>query len=163
MAWPLTFVEISDEELDWPAGRMLRHADAYLFVVEPRRLREHARATAVTTRALAHLVQHDVDLRRPAAIILSKADGLRYVPPIDRWVRRTSHPLHQELVDAECCDVFAYLHGTGEVDALAPYERFPRCTLHATGVSRHRPSEAWNGTPARRWTGDRDPGHARHP
>jgi hypothetical protein len=76
--------------------------------------------------------------RMPAAIVATKADRLRYVPPIDHWLRpkHNSHAtVDPELLSMESCATFAFLHQRGEHAVLAPYSVFNRCTLHFASAS----------------------------
>jgi hypothetical protein len=121
------------------AGRALLHADAFMFVHEPQLLEATAATVSAcdsaVTQALAYRKARDADPSRPSMIVMTKADGLRYVPPIDGWLRRRSGgPLDLQAIWPESCDVFAYLHHAGASESLAPYREFVRCTLHAASV-----------------------------
>jgi hypothetical protein len=74
----------------------------------------------------------------PAAIVATKADRLRYLPPVLRWLGRERNPLSTmdaSLVMEESRDVYAFLHGRGERAALVPFDAFRRCTLHFASAS----------------------------
>jgi hypothetical protein len=72
----------------------------------------------------------------PVAIALTKADRLRYLPPVDRWLRRApGHDLSWLDSRVESRDVYAYLYRHGGISSLAPFEAFRRCTLHFVSAS----------------------------
>jgi hypothetical protein len=72
----------------------------------------------------------------PAAIVLTKADRLRYVPPVDRWpAQPPGRPIDPAAILAESRDVYAYLHSVGATAALTPFAHFTRLTLHAVSAS----------------------------
>ncbi|MBH0776578.1 hypothetical protein [Nocardia bovistercoris] len=72
----------------------------------------------------------------PAALALTKADRLRYVPPVDRWLNRPpSGRTDAEAMLAESRDIYAYLHARGATAALTPVQEFTRFTLHAVSAS----------------------------
>ena len=51
---------------------------------------------------------------RPTALVVSKADQIRYEPPVDRWLGRPVRaPLDLPAVAEESRDVFAFLHRHG--------------------------------------------------
>jgi len=74
--------------------------------------------------------------RLPAVIAVTKADRLRYVPPVDRWLRRSNErTVDAGRIRAESRDVYAYLHQLGAYASLRPFTAFPRCTLHFVSAS----------------------------
>ncbi|MBU2667143.1 hypothetical protein KOI35_26910 [Actinoplanes bogorensis] len=76
--------------------------------------------------------------RLPVVIAVTKADRMRYQPPVDRWLRAVERPpLEAARIYAQSRDVYAYLHSVGAHGSLRPFEAFRRCTLHfvsATGA-----------------------------
>jgi hypothetical protein len=65
-----------------------------------------------------------------AAIILNKADKLRFDEPVTRWLRSESKTLDAAEFLRESADVYAYLHAK-EAGALAgPYQVCDKATLH---------------------------------
>ncbi|SMD27611.1 TRAFAC clade GTPase domain-containing protein [Kibdelosporangium aridum] len=72
----------------------------------------------------------------PAAIALTKSDRLRYVRPVDRWIRHDpGGQVSAEQLLAESRDVYALL-SAGSSSMTRLYNEFERCTLHfvsATG------------------------------
>lgn len=85
--------------------------------------------------ALERVKLGDHPERRPAAIVLTKADRLQFVPPIDRWLDRPSGRLDAASLRAESLDVYAHLYRAGAGSSLAPFDLFTRCTLHAVSAS----------------------------
>jgi hypothetical protein len=73
----------------------------------------------------------------PAAIALTKSDRLRYVRPVDKWIRHDpGGRVSPEQLLAESRDVYALLHSAGTSSMLRLYDEFERCTMHfvsATG------------------------------
>lgn len=148
-ARPVTFFDIAGEELvnldaHSPASRFLLAVNAVIFVLAPK---EDGQAPSsgssenvafdqamerIGTANAASLTADGI----PAAIVLTKADQLRYLPPADRWLRRgTEERLDARRIRAESRDVFAYLHQHGSSAALNPFTAFPRCTLHFASAS----------------------------
>nr|WP_225954946.1 GTPase domain-containing protein [Kibdelosporangium phytohabitans] len=146
--WAVTFFDIAGEDLRQAgagglgsAGRFLAGADAFLFVYAPDDPVETGTAAHPSeNRAFALAIER---MRatpalhgRPAAIAFTKADRLRYVPPIGRWLRGPDgNGLDAARTRAESRDIFAYLHDQGAGAALAPFSVFPRCTLHAVSAT----------------------------
>lgn len=75
----------------------------------------------------------------PAAVVLTKCDRLRYLPPVDRWLREDCDGrLSARSFLEESRDVYAVLHRSQATAMTSLYARFDRCTLHfvsATGVA----------------------------
>jgi hypothetical protein len=75
----------------------------------------------------------------PTAIVLSKADRLRYIPPVDRWIRDVAaDELRVDRMLAESRDVYALLDHNGATQVASLYQTFDKCTLHvasATGIA----------------------------
>jgi hypothetical protein len=139
---PLTFVELSEGDVarlgspssSGQATRVLRHAQAFLFVAEPCLRGKtdgagHVRDNPVFARVLEELAVFGGEQDRPAAVALTKCETLRYVPPLDRWLGKRERP---ESAFEESDDVFAYLYSVGQTAETTPYRAFRRCTLHVT-------------------------------
>lgn len=153
-AWPVTFFDVSGEDLIRPGmrdlgGRFLLGANALIFAhaldelggeadgrITTRRSRRENRAfTFALERLQSFRSPADVaDL--PVTIAVTKADRLRFVPPADRWLRHgNDEPLTAAAARGESRDAYAYLHKEGAVASLAPFDVFTRCTLHFVSAS----------------------------
>ncbi|OXM46891.1 hypothetical protein CFP75_25625 [Amycolatopsis alba DSM 44262] len=143
---PVTFFDVAGEDLESPearnrASRFLVGADAVIFV--------HASEDPLDTKrqvAESENKSFDLAIERlqgiegaralPATIAVTKADRLRYQPPVDRWLRRGDEQvLNAERIRAESRDVYAYLHHVGAGASLRPFESFARSTLHFVSAS----------------------------
>ncbi|MCA1671426.1 MAG: hypothetical protein LC799_04230 [Actinobacteria bacterium] len=142
---PVTFFDIAGEDLQnindqGKSGRFLIGAGALIFV-HP--LEDESDATVrsseyrVFSLAVERAKTNPDFTQLPAAIVVTKADRLRYVPPADRWLRRSNveGALNAELIRAESSDVFAYLHHHQDLTPLSLFHTFTRCTLHFVSSS----------------------------
>jgi hypothetical protein len=140
---PVVFFDVAGEDLQAVGegdklARFLIGTGAVIFVhgLEPTPERIGNRAFEMSLIRLR--VQRDV-AKLPAAIVATKSDRLRYLPPVARWLRRDLDPLptsvDASMVLAESRDAYAFLHYRGEHAALAPFEDFDRCTLHFASAS----------------------------
>jgi hypothetical protein len=140
-ARPLVFFDVAGEDLravgDRELARFLAGITAAIFVhgLEPAPERGGNQAFEMSLARLRAVP----DLEKlPAAIVATKSDRLRYLPPVDRWMRHERGPLapvDAALLRAESRDVFAFLHHRQEQAALAPFSVFDRCTLHFVSAS----------------------------
>jgi len=143
--YPVTFFDIAGGDLQnindrGKSGRFLIGAGALIFV---HALEDESDATVrsseyrVFSLALERAKTNSDFTQLPAAIVVTKADRLRYVPPADRWLRRsnTDDALNAELIRAESRDVFAYLHHKQDLTPLSLFHTFTRCTLHFVSAS----------------------------
>jgi hypothetical protein len=144
---PITFFDVAGEDLESthalnPATRFLAAANAVIFVhgledppapgAPPRRDSSWSFELAVER---LKGVPGTAD-RIPAAIAVTKSDRMRYVPPIDRWLRHhDEHGLNAARLRAESRDVYAFLHQVKAYGSLRPYSAFRRCTLHFVSAS----------------------------
>ncbi len=148
---PVTFFDISGEDFlqDGNLGRTARFVigvDALLFVETPEHalgIRNHEpESTEGVNKAFHNVIGrlHDLGMldRTPAALVLNKSDRLRYLPPVDRWIRRDDDGrLDAEAMLEESRDVYGFLHQHDAHSSLSPFHKFPMCTLHfasATGA-----------------------------
>ncbi|WP_079087022.1 hypothetical protein [Streptomyces silvensis] len=156
---PVAFFDLGGEDLvrTDAALRFLLGVDALIFVVDP--------ALALPLPQLHHArerwgveVNPDGDLAFgtvldrlpkdggcldvPTAVVLGKADLLRFQPPVDRWLSRpASSSLDPDAVRAESRDVYGLLRRHAGPAWLRPFETIRRCTLHiasATGSQEDR-------------------------
>ncbi|MBB5959582.1 hypothetical protein FHS29_006203 [Saccharothrix tamanrassetensis] len=143
---PVIFFDIAGEDFrrageGGPSSRFLLNTNALLFVEDV----DHVVGRGASTNewvddALGRLGVVPQLRQVPAAIALTKADQLRYVHPVDRWLRApdASGPLRAEDFTAESRDVYAVLDKYGAHFVRDLFDRFARCTLHfvsATGVA----------------------------
>ncbi|GAA3868939.1 hypothetical protein GCM10022243_38170 [Saccharothrix violaceirubra] len=150
---PLVFFDVAGEDFmshgnQGRNARFLLGATALMFVEDP----EHAvpdwypdhrspdtqqnQAFAV---ALSRLRSRG-DIRRiPVAVVVTKADELRYTHPVDRWLRRyDTGPDSLTAFREESRDVYAFLHHYGAHPLLDVYDRFDRGTLHVVSATGSR-------------------------
>ncbi|MCK2243614.1 MULTISPECIES: hypothetical protein [unclassified Crossiella] len=140
---PLVLFDVAGEDLeavgDNESARFLIGVDAVLFVhgLEPTPERGGNQALEMSLARFQAVPELE---RLPAAIVATKADRLRYQPPVSHWLREENQrhtTVDPELIWRESRDVYAFLHQRQEFGALAPFGVFDRCTLHfvsATGT-----------------------------
>ena len=144
---PVTFFDVAGEDLQSTvarnlATRFLVGADAVIFVCASEDPLDTGNAGVPSeNRSFDLAVERLRNLpggaeRLPAAIAVTKADRLRYVPPADRWLRVGEDlPLDAARMRDESRDVYAYLHQVGATASLRPFDVFSRCTLHFVSAS----------------------------
>ncbi|WP_026423377.1 GTPase domain-containing protein [Actinokineospora inagensis] len=139
---PITFFDVAGEDLrDIDARnrstRFLIGATAVIFV-HPCDDRGPDGQVIRRTENLAFdlAVERLRSKRLPAVVAVTKADRLRYAPPVERWLRRGDETsVDADRIRAESRDVYAFLHHSGAGGSLEPYQAFPRCTLHFVSAS----------------------------
>jgi hypothetical protein len=141
-ARPVAFFDVAGEDLQAVGeadklARFLVGAGALIFVhgLDPTPDRSGNQAFEMSLARLRMVPEY---ARLPAAIVVTKADRLRYLTSVDRWLRRPSGPLSSldsNLLHAESRAVYAFLHGRREHAVLTPFEVFDRCTLHLVSAS----------------------------
>ncbi|MGW1952520.1 hypothetical protein ACWCPI_07095 [Streptomyces sp. NPDC001920] len=150
---PVAFFDLGGEDLvrTDAALRFLLGVDALVFVVDP--------ALALPLPQLDHArerwgveVNRDGDLAFgtvldrlpksggyldvPAAMVLGKADLLRFQPPVDRWLTRPpATSLDPELVREESRDLYGLLRRHAGQAWLRPFDAIRRCTLHIASAT----------------------------
>ncbi|MFB7598406.1 hypothetical protein [Streptomyces sp. NPDC056160] len=156
---PVAFFDLGGEDLvrTDAALRFLLGVDALVFVVDPALALplpelDHARqrwgvevnrdGDVAFGTVLDRLPKNGPYLDVPAAMVLGKADLLRFRPPVDRWLSRPpATSLDPALVRAESRDVHSLLRGHAGQAWLRPFDAIRRCTLHiasATGGQEDR-------------------------
>jgi hypothetical protein len=121
------------------AKRFLDIADGLLFVVDPQRLSGAGGLGDPTFSTVLDLLRSSKQLSKvSAAIVLGKADLLRFEDPISYWLRQDGDLLDPVEALEESKDVYAYLCQRGARAWVRPYHECLRATLHvasATGTS----------------------------
>jgi hypothetical protein len=111
--------------------RFLNVADGLIFVVDPDQLDAHglgdeAFNTVLSTLRRANLLPDQVS----AAIVLNKADLIRFEDPITLWLRSDGKQLDAEEITRESADVYAYLESRRAEAWTRPYRECAKATLH---------------------------------
>jgi hypothetical protein len=152
---PIAFFDVGGESLgdSGPEIRFIQAVSALIFVIDPdqalglvegsrdqqgRPSSEGDRAfNAVLSRLSRSNSQSAQFLSRPAAIVLAKADLLRFEPVVSHWLRQadTSSGLDPERMRAESRDLYGYLYEHYATAWLEPFKHFRRCTLHAVSAT----------------------------
>ncbi len=153
---PVGFFDVAGEDLlrTDRAMRFLAGVSAFLFVVDPvqaLRLPQLARLPGRPTAGerllgdptfgavLDRLPRDGQFIAAPAAVVLTKADLVRFESPVGRWLHRPPPvPFDPVEVAAESRDVFAFVTRHGGSTWLRPAATIRRCTLHfasATGAA----------------------------
>jgi hypothetical protein len=143
---PVVFFDVAGEDLESTAAlnratRFLDAVNAVIFVHGLEDPLETGRPTEGENQSF-HLAVERLQgkpggaAQLPAAIAVTKADRLRYVPPADHWLRRGDEKgIQAERIRAESQDVYAYLGSAGAGTSVLPFETFQRCTLHFVSAS----------------------------
>ncbi|MEU1705442.1 hypothetical protein ABZ478_08555 [Streptomyces sp. NPDC005706] len=150
---PVAFFDLGGEDLvrTDAALRFLLGVDALIFVVDP--------ALALPLPQLDHVRERlDVEVNRdgdlafgtvldrlpkngpyldvPAAMVLGKADLLRFQPPVDRWLARPpATSLDPAPIREESRDVYGLLRRHAGQAWLRPFDAMRRCTLHIASAT----------------------------
>ncbi|QXJ21188.1 hypothetical protein AGRA3207_002018 [Actinomadura graeca] len=117
------------------ATAFLDAADGLIFVVDPVRLDE-AGGRDRTFGVVLDLLRASGRLPEvSAAVVVAKADLLRFEDPLALWLRRDTAALDPEESLSESADVYAYLHGRGAHAWTRPYRECARATLHVASAT----------------------------
>lgn len=157
---PVAFFDVGGESLaeDDPAIRFIQAVSALIFVVDPDRALgridgsrdQRGLPSSVGDRAFntvlsrlspsgSSTVQY---FDKPAAIVLAKADTLRFEPVLGRWLRQedvAAGVFDPGSIRAESRDLYAFLYQNDATPWLAPFKSFTRCTLHAVSATGGNP------------------------
>jgi hypothetical protein len=105
-------------------------ADGLFFVIDP----DHITATRIGDETFSNVLdimgESPVSQRPSAAIVLNKADKVRFEEPIARWLRAGNGTLDPTEFLRESADVYAYLEHRKAMALLRPYQACPKGTLH---------------------------------
>jgi Double-GTPase 2 len=141
---PVAFFDIAGGDLaslrKKKATDFLYMADGLFFVVDPERLADRWVQDNTFSNVLNIIRERPRQESVSAAIVLTKADTLRFEEPIDRWLRYEPElePLDATQFLRESADVYGYLESRNALALAAPYEKCAKATLHvvsATGGS----------------------------
>jgi hypothetical protein len=151
--WPVAFFDVAGGNLAQVGrtGRFLAGASGLIFVVnpslalgmgtesDPAPLGGPVDSDDTFATVLGRLSGSERVLDLPATIALNKSDRLRFMPPVDSWLRCTSDGrLDADLMREESRAAYTFLHRHGAAPAwLSPFHKCRPCTLHfvsATGA-----------------------------
>jgi len=111
--------------------QFLEIADGLIFVVDPARLDADGLGDD-TFNTVLDLVNSTGRLpdRMSAAVVLNKADMVRFEDPVALWLRSDRKVLDAAESVSESADVYAFLHDKGAAAWTRPYRECARATLH---------------------------------
>ncbi|MCZ0992686.1 hypothetical protein O1L44_05410 [Streptomyces noursei] len=150
---PVAFFDLGGEDLvrTDAALRFLLGVDAMLFVVDPALALplpnlDHARerwglevnrdGDLAFSTVLDRLPKNGPYLDVAAAMVLGKADLLRFQPPVDRWLGEAAPTsLDPALMREESRDVYGLLRQHAGQAWLRPFDAIRRCTLHVASAT----------------------------
>ncbi|PRX98567.1 hypothetical protein [Allonocardiopsis opalescens] len=133
----VAFFDVAGEELSTHASASektyLDNVDALLFAIDP----DQFSGAALGDRAFTTVLNHVPKTRiKAAALVLTKADQLRFEYPVDKWLRRRAAALDSAGILEESEDLYAYLHHDERARPwLKPYAEIERVTLHVTSAT----------------------------
>jgi hypothetical protein len=118
-----------DEKAIDKTPEFLSIASGLFFVVAPEHVAGRRSADAAFSNVLGVLQESDRTGETSVAVILNKADMLRFEPRIARWLRAETDPLDPVELLRESADVYSYLHHR-RPSLTTPYKACARGTLH---------------------------------
>lgn len=152
---PVIFWDVGGESFtqsNEDVTRFIQAFTALVFVVDPATLVGTKITADRTFRRVFDRLYADSGtaveyLDKPAAIVLAKADKMRFDIVVARWLtqRTKSGEIHPERIRAESQDIYAFLYQAQASWALVPFDVFRRCTLHvvsATGSNAPEPEQS---------------------
>jgi hypothetical protein len=124
----------------------LEIADGLFFVVDPAQLSPDGLGDD-TFNTVLDLVKSTGRLRDKvcAAVVLNKADMVRFTDPVALWLRSDEKMLDAAEFVRESADIYAFLYNRGAAAWTRPYRECAKATLHAaspTGGAGKREGEA---------------------
>jgi hypothetical protein len=159
MKQPVIFFDVGGETFTISEDSLTRFIQAFtalIFVVDPDLLTGRSVDADRTFRIVSDRLRQESGseeqyLDKPAAIVLAKADKMRFAPAVARWLVRqpTSGRIDPAEIHAESRDIFAFLYQRNALWSLAPFDIFRRCTLHAvsaTGSNAAEPEQPASGS-----------------
>ena len=137
----VAFFDVSGEDLSSleDPKRFLEIVDGLIFMVDPDHLQGN-RIGDVTFNSVLDLLASAGRLPNQvsAAIVLGKADLVRFDDPVTQWFRSDSRKLDASQTGRESADIYAYLDNRGALAWTRPLQECRKATLHvvsATGGS----------------------------
>ncbi len=124
-----------DLENAYESKHFLEIVDGLVFVVDPDRLRDNGPGDPAFNTVLDLLRTSGRLPEVSAAIVLNKADLLRFDPPLTRWLRSGDQQVSTEQCLRESADVYAYLQHRGAQAWTRPYRECTRATLHVASAT----------------------------
>lgn len=145
---PIVFFDVAGEDFidSGPqslGGQFVLGATALMFVDHPKSAIPALRGNRESNRnpafsgALERMGRRDDMADLPVAVVLTKADELRYTHPVDHWIRREDlrEPLDAASFRQESRDLYAFLDHHEGRPMLDVFERFRRSTLHVVSAT----------------------------
>jgi hypothetical protein len=116
------------------AKEFLWIADGLFFVVDANRMSAQSADDETFGNALDVVRNRPPNQAVSAAIVLNKADLVRFDEPVDRWLRSETVPRDGQLDPTEflreSADVYAFLESRNALAMAEPYEVCDKATLH---------------------------------
>jgi hypothetical protein len=120
--------ELADAE---NTRKFLNIADGLFFVVDPSKIETGGVGDATFNNILDLLKRTGrLDHQVSAAIVLNKADIVKFDDPVTRWLRSDESVLDADQFLLESRDVYAYLYMSGAEPWTLPYQECAKATLH---------------------------------
>jgi hypothetical protein len=113
------------------AKKFLGIVNGLFFIVDPSQIEAGGVGDATFNNVL-DLLKYTGRLEDEvsAAIVLNKADLVRFDDPVTRWLRSDGPALDADDFLLESRDVYAYLHAMSAAPWTLPYEECAKATLH---------------------------------
>jgi hypothetical protein len=117
--------------------KFLDIADGLFFIVDPGQIEPRGVGDITFSNALDLLKGTDrLPAQVSAAIVLNKADTVRFEDPVARWLRSDdSTALDAEEFISESADVYAFLYDKGAEAWCRPFHECARATLHVASAT----------------------------
>ncbi|MCE7082175.1 hypothetical protein [Streptomyces sp. ST2-7A] len=150
---PVAFFDLAGEDLVRTDGalRFLLGVDAMIFVVDPlsalplphldhlrkpMNLEVNPNGDPAFATVLDRLPRNGPYSDITAAMVVGKADLLRFHPPVDRWWAEPEPTgLDPDLIREESGDVYGFLRRHAGQAWLSPFDTIRRCTLHVASAT----------------------------
>lgn len=141
---PVVFFDVGGETFkgDYKFTKFIQAFTALIFVVDPRLVTSRDVLGDPSFRIVSDKIEADSGNReeyldKPAAIVLAKADTLRFEPAIARWLAHQNETgaVDPRQIRAESRDIFAFLYQYNAEWCLHPFDLFKKCTLHAVSAT----------------------------
>ena len=106
-------------------------ADGLIFVIDPAQFNRARTGEETFNTVLEGLRQSGRLQETSAAIVLNKADLVRFDHPITKWFRTELTEIDPEQIAEESADIYAYLDSRHSSQLTRPYRECGKATLHA--------------------------------